>query len=125
MRSGPVLGRCMPFFPSNITNEDSIFDIDDFDSGAQTNVTFGVRKKVIWRQSYIIILVLKKTNLVVNFLVVHYLNSDCNYLVERSKLRQHTVNKFKTFLRLNFCYKIGSGVNFTKLSFAKNKVAGA
>ncbi len=39
------------------------------------------------KQSYEINLVLKKTNLVLNFLVVHYLNSNCNNTVVRSKLR--------------------------------------
>jgi len=34
--------------------------------------------------------------LIFNFLVVRYLNSDCNYMAERSKLRQPTVNKFNT-----------------------------
>ena len=39
------------------------------------------------RQSYKINLVLKKTNLVLNSLMVRYLNSDCNNTVVWSKLR--------------------------------------
>jgi len=39
------------------------------------------------RQSYKRNLVFKKINLVLNFVVVRYLNSDCNNTVVRSKLR--------------------------------------
>ena len=51
MKSGAVLGRCMPFFPSNATSDtDTIFDIDDLDSTTEANktVTLGVRENQIF-----------------------------------------------------------------------------
>jgi len=61
-------------------------------------------------ESYKINLVFKKTNLVLYFFEVRYLNCHCDNAVLRSKLRQHTINKIKSnlyFLRLNFFYRIG------------------
>ncbi len=57
-------------------------------------VAFVARKLVwIWHACYRRNLVLKKTNLVLNFFAVHYLNS-----VVGSKLKKGTVHKFKTNL---------------------------
>ncbi len=49
---------------------------------------------------------LKKTNLVLNFSVVRYVNSKCNIMIARSKLMLHTLNKL-----LNLFYRIGSWTN--------------
>jgi len=59
------------------------------------------------RQSYKIFLILKKTNLVSNFLVVGYLNSGC-IRAESSKLRSTNLRLIQTFLRLNIFYGIAS-----------------
>ncbi len=64
---------------------------------SRNNVTpwFSGDGRQLWRQSYKKFS-LKKTNLVLNLLVVHYINYDCNKTVVRSQLRQCTINKFKT-----------------------------
>lgn len=50
IKSGPVLGRCMPFVPDNMSDNDTIIDIfdgDDVTHDKNSTVTLGVSLHLI------------------------------------------------------------------------------